>query len=198
MSGDLKDATLDTTKRTVTELALNDFSALKLYPKGSLLIAMYGATIGKTGVLSTTACCNQACCALPSPCGNVNPVFIQSIVVAARDYLMQQSYGGGQPNINAQVVRSLRVPLPPLAEQDSIRSYLDSSTVTLKTAIARTEREIILMQEYRTTLTADVVTGKLDVREASKRLPDQTDEPLPVDESLEDIVDDEITEEDEA
>jgi type I restriction enzyme, S subunit len=61
-------------------------------------------------------------------------------------------------------------------------------------AINQTEREIALLREYRTTLTAEVVTGKLDVREAAKRLPDQADEPLPADESLDDLVDDEEVE----
>ena len=177
MSGDLKDGLLVTTKRTVTESALKDFSALKLHPKGSILVAMYGATIGKTGVLNMAACSNQACCALASPRSSVNPVFIQSIVIMARHHLMQQAYGGGQPNINAEVVRSLRVPLPPLAEQDSILAYADGATIPLNTAIARTEREIALMQEYRTRLTADLVTGKLDVREAAAKLPEPPAEP---------------------
>jgi type I restriction enzyme S subunit len=180
MSGDLKDGILATTKRTVTESALNDFSALKLHPKGSLLVAMYGATIGKTGVLNMAACSNQACCALASPRPQVNPVFIQSIVIMARPHLMQQAYGGGQPNINAEVVRSLRVPLPPLVEQDSILAYVDRATAPIGTAIARFEREITLLREYRTRLTADVVTGKLDVRAAAAQLPEEAeDEPLP-------------------
>ena len=186
MSGDLKDGLLITTKRTVTESALRDFSALKLHPKGSLLVAMYGATIGKTGVLNMAACSNQACCALASPRSAVNPVFIQTIVIMARPHLMQQAYGGGQPNINAEVVRSLRVPLPPLAEQDSILAYVDGATIPLTTAIARTEREIALMQEYRTRLTADLVTGKLDVREAAAKLPDLPNETVATpDEALE-------------
>jgi type I restriction enzyme S subunit len=175
MSGDLKDGILATTKRTVTESALNDFSALKLHPKGSLLVAMYGATIGKTGVLNMAACSNQACCALASPRPQVNPVFIQSIVIMARPHLMQQAYGGGQPNINAEVVRSLRVPLPPSVEQDSILAYVDRATAPIGTAIARFEREITLLREYRTRLTADVVTGKLDVRAAAAQMPDPED-----------------------
>jgi type I restriction enzyme S subunit len=58
----------------------------------------------------------------------------------------------------------------PCAEQEKIVSYITSATSSLNTAIARTEREIALMQEYRTRLTADLVTGKLDVREAAAKL----------------------------
>ena len=193
MSGDLKDGIVVITKRTVTKSAMKDYSALKLHPKGSLLVAMYGATIGKSGVLNMAACSNQACCALASPRWSVNPLFIQTIVVVARAHLIQQSYGGGQPNINADVVRSLRVPLPPLIEQVVILSYLDGATNPIVTAIARTEREVALMLEYRTRLTADIVTGKLDVREAAAKLLDvkeigETDDEV----SVNDVDDDEV------
>jgi len=60
----------------------------------------------------------------------------------------------------------------PHPEQEEIVDFIQSETTSLDTAIARTEREIALMQEYRTRLTADIVTGKLDVREAAAKLPD--------------------------
>ena len=60
-----------------------------------------------------------------------------------------------------------------MAEQKAIVEHVDSSLDVFTTAIARTEREIALMQEYRTRLTADIVTGKLDVREAAAKLPEE-------------------------
>lgn len=66
----------------------------------------------------------------------------------------------------------IRLPVPPIDEQAAIMSAIATSTKDLNTAIARTEREIALMREYRTRLTADVVTGKLDVRAAAVHLPD--------------------------
>ena len=78
-----------------------------------------------------------------------------------------------------KVVRAL---LPPLSEQKAIADWIEANTGALTTAIARTEREIALMQEYRTRLTADLVTGNLDVREAAAKRPDlptdTPDEPL--------------------
>ena len=65
----------------------------------------------------------------------------------------------------------IRLPVPPLDEQQEIMSVMAVETAALNTAIIRTEREIALMQEYRTRLTADIVTGKLDVREAAAKLP---------------------------
>jgi type I restriction enzyme, S subunit len=67
----------------------------------------------------------------------------------------------------------IRVPVPPFNEQVRIMAYLDTELSGANTAISRLEREIDLLREYRTRLVADVVTGKLDVREAAARLPDE-------------------------
>ena len=92
-------------------------------------------------------------------------------------------------NIGQGVVKGLWVSMPPVDEQATIVTAIAEETVPLTTAISRTEREIALMQEYRTRLTADLVTGKLDVREAAAKLPDPpaeaVAEPL-TDEALED------------
>jgi len=69
--------------------------------------------------------------------------------------------------------------LPPTKEQEDIVAFIGGETASLNTAIARTEREIALMQEYRTRLTADVVTGKLDVRPAAAHLPALTPDSTP-------------------
>jgi type I restriction enzyme S subunit len=69
---------------------------------------------------------------------------------------------------------------PPVEEQQAIVAYLIQATKTVTETIARTEREIALMQEYRTRLTADLVTGKLDVREAAAHLPAPPAEPAAI------------------
>jgi type I restriction enzyme S subunit len=83
----------------------------------------------------------------------------------------------GLQNLSNQNFYGVRSIVPPLNEQNEIVTYAETATVNLNTAIARTEREIALMQEYRTRLTADIVTGKLDVREAAARLPDLPTDP---------------------
>ena len=65
----------------------------------------------------------------------------------------------------------IRVPVPPVPEQEKIVEQLDSDLTTLNSALARAEREIELLREYRARLVADVVTGKLDVRAAAAKLP---------------------------
>src|SRR5690606_13310929 len=74
------------------------------------------------------------------------------------------------------------LPRPPVAEQRDIVKFVDETTAALAATSSRTRREIDLLREYRTRLIADVVTGKLDVREAAARLPDEAEELEPVDE----------------
>ena len=66
--------------------------------------------------------------------------------------------------------------LPPISEQIAIVEYLDKATANIDAAIARARRQVELMQEHRARLVADVVTGKLDVREAAARLPGEDEE----------------------
>ena len=79
---------------------------------------------------------------------------------------------------------AIHIPLPPRKEQDAILKGIGEQSTDLNTAIARTEREVALMQEYRTRLTADIVTGKLDVREAAAKLPDVADDAEPLADEL--------------
>ena len=81
------------------------------------------------------------------------------------------------PQINNHHINPLQFPAPPVGEQLAIVAWLGNGLIALTTAIARTEREIALMQEYRTRLTADLVTGKLDVREAAAKLPEVEEHP---------------------
>jgi hypothetical protein len=84
--------------------------------------------------------------------------------------------------------------LPPLAEQAVLVAHVRAETQTLSCAISRLEREIELLREYRTRLVGDVVTGKLDVREAAARLPEQS-APRTVEEEIDPGIDPETADE---
>lgn len=96
-----------------------------------------------------------------------SPYFQHQLVVRAT--------GSTAQGIKASKLPQLMIVMPPVREQEAILADLPASLNPLDNAIARTEREIALMQEYRTRLTADLVTGKLDVREAASKLPDVVD-----------------------
>ena len=85
------------------------------------------------------------------------------------------------PGLGRQDAYGKLLPLPPLAKQTAIAEYLDRATADTDSAIARSRRQIELVEEYRTRLVADVVTGKLDVREAAAGLPEEAcDGQLPI------------------
>ena len=79
----------------------------------------------------------------------------------------------GQQRVPASFIANFAVPCPPLPEQTAIVEYLDAQTTKIDAAIAAARREIELLREYRTRLIADVVTGKVDVREVAARLPEE-------------------------
>ncbi len=92
---------------------------------------------------------------------------------------------GPVPAISEGEVREIRVAIPSALEQTAIVEYLDAQTAKIDAAIAAARREIELLREYRERLIADVVTGKVDVREAAARLPEEPAENKP--DALEDI-----------
>ena len=90
-----------------------------------------------------------------------------------REYMAPIFTGVSVPHLSPQQIRNFRVPLPSIHEQRKIVAQLTVQTSEPDTAISRLEREIDLLREYRTRLVADVVTGKLDVREAAATLPEE-------------------------
>ena len=83
---------------------------------------------------------------------------------------------GPVPAISEGEVREIRVALPSAPEQTAIVEYLDTQTAKIDAAVAAARREIELLREYRTRLIADVVTGKVDVREVAAQLPEEPPE----------------------
>jgi type I restriction enzyme S subunit len=93
-------------------------------------------------------------------------------------------YGGTKQGLGLDDVKSALIPIPTRSEQTAICAELDATLHQLAASVDSVQREIALLREYRTRLIADLVTGKLDVREAAARLPDEPDgpdEPEPLD-----------------
>jgi type I restriction enzyme S subunit len=103
--------------------------------------------------------------------------------------LLQRGTGSTALGIKASKLPQLQILCPPVTEQTRILDWIDSECAPLAKAVARARSEIDLLREYRTRLIADVVTGKLDVRESAARLPDDIDEPEPVEAEGEDGLD---------
>ncbi len=162
-TGDLNDDKLLTCSKKVTEQALSDYSALKIYPSGSVVIAMYGATIGKVSFVEFEATVNQACCVF-----NHSTVITQEFLFfwfrAMKQHIINLAKGGGQPNISQDILRNIRIPCPTPNEQGSIVQYIKQEDSRLTKIIDKVLHEISLLNEYKTALISEVVTGKVDVR----------------------------------
>ena len=117
-TGDLNDEYITEIPQKITELALKETS-VKIKPIGSLLIAMYGATIGKLGILKIPATTNQACCACVAFSG-IEIKYLFYYLLAERDNLKKRGAGAAQPNISREKIIAYLFPLPPLAEQKRI------------------------------------------------------------------------------
>lgn len=167
-TGDLNDGYLYETSKMITDLALKDYSTLKFYPIDTLLIAMYEATIGKLSITKIIATTNQACCALAQP-KNVNIKFIFYWFLANRNHIIAMAYGGGQPNISQNLIKSLRINLPEKHEQNAIVNFLDQKTAEIDSLVTETKNQIEKLKEYRQSLISEAVTGKIDVREFQKK-----------------------------
>lgn len=123
-TGELKNDILTDTEEKITPLGMNNSSA-KLYPKGSLVVAMYGATIGKTAKLGVDATTNQACAVLfDIDNKQIQTDFLWLYLQSQTDKLKAMAYGGAQPNINAGIVANYEIPLPPFDTQNEIVEHI--------------------------------------------------------------------------
>ena len=163
-TGDLNDGVLNSCSKKITEKAIEDYSSLKTHPKGSLVIAMYGATIGKTALINFETTTNQACCVFGES-EIISVRFLQYWFKAKKEHIINLSIGGGQPNISQQILKDIRLGCPNLEEQIEIVEYLDLKNNEIDTLIEKIGKEVHLLKEYKTTLISEVVTGKIDVRE---------------------------------
>ena len=160
-TSELRESVVTSTEKTISEEAVGSFPALDLYPVGSVAVAMYGATIGRLGILGIPATVNQACCVFSEPNG-LDVWFWFYWLQCRRQYLISMSYGGGQPNLSQEILKSIRVPLPSLDEQRAIAGFLDRETAKIDSLVAKMERLIELLQEKRSALISRAVTKGLD------------------------------------
>ena len=123
LTGDLNDGLIQEIPNKITEKAMNETS-MKLNPSGSILIAMYGATIGKLGILPLPAATNQACCA----CNVIQPfynLYLFYFLMANKTNFVKQGEGGAQPNISREKITKTLIPIPPANEQHNIVSKIE-------------------------------------------------------------------------
>ncbi|EAI3429106.1 restriction endonuclease subunit S, partial [Campylobacter coli] len=149
-SGELNDGYIDFIEENITEEAIKNSSA-KIFQKGTLLIAMYGATAGKLGILNLDSTTNQAICAFLHKDKNIKFLekFLFYFLFFLRDKIIKDSFGGAQPNINQTYIKNLQIPLPPIKEQEQIASHLDELSSHVKNLKQNYQAQIKDLQELK-------------------------------------------------
>jgi type I restriction enzyme, S subunit len=152
-TGELNDGIVNTSEETITEEGLQNSSA-KIFPKGSIVIAMYGATIGKLGILGIDAATNQAC-AVGQPHDFLNSKYMFYYFLARRSDLIALGKGGAQPNISQTIIKDFPFALPPLNEQKRIAEKVDNLLSKLET-----EKDMVLEVEEKFDLLKQSILNK--------------------------------------
>ena len=168
-SGELNDGLIINIGENISEKAILQSSA-KIFPKGTLLIAMYGATVGKLGILSKDAATNQAICAIFHP-DDLEKKYIFWYLRFERSNLISSAVGGAQPNINQGVIKNLDIPLAPSDEQKRIVAEIEKQFSRLDEAVGNLKRVKANLKRYKASVLKSAVEGKL-TKEWRKNNPD--------------------------
>lgn len=139
-SGELTSDFISESEETVTELALSN-SSLRYNKTGDVLLAMYGATIGKTSILSIPATTNQAVCAC-TPFTGFSNLYLLTLLKAFKPKFASMGAGGAQPNISREKIIATVIPLPPTAEQQRIVAKVDELMALCDKLEEQTENSI--------------------------------------------------------
>jgi type I restriction enzyme S subunit len=140
-SGELRESVIFETEESITEAALSETST-KMIPAGALLVAMYGATVGRIATLGISASSNQAVCHIVPDDSIADQRYMFYALSRQVPKWLNQRVGGAQPNISQQIIRNTKVPLPPIAEQRRIAAILDKAD-----AIRRKRKQAIQYTE---------------------------------------------------
>jgi len=164
--------------RFISEETFKSFGCTEVFPNDVLICRLDGP-VGRAclapqlGVRMITSVDNTILKVRP----DVDAQFVVSLMSSSAWLNFLQSIcragGGFRYRVSRSMLGAISVPLPPHAEQQAIVRGIEAESAPANAAIARLEREISLLREYRTRLVADVVTGKLDVRPAARQLPEE-------------------------
>jgi len=158
-SGELPDGQIRETEEHITEKAIDESNA-KVLPVGTLLMAMYGATVGKLGILSVPAATNQAVCAI-KPNSKVDRDYLFRWLLNIRTALLEASFGGAQPNISQSLICQIKIPLPSLTEQKRIAAMLAEKFSSAEKIINQLQEQLETINKMPAALLRKAFNGEL-------------------------------------
>jgi type I restriction enzyme S subunit len=169
-TGDLHHQPIDQVEEAITETGLAT-SAAKVFPCGTLLVAMYGATIGQTGVLTFDAATNQACAALIAKGSTAEIIpYVWRYIISVQDELKAIGQGGAQPNISQTILKNFPIRIAPLPEQRRIVTKIDSLSAKSRRARDHLDHIPRLVEKYKQAILAAAFSNDATTGWASCRL----------------------------
>lgn len=159
-TGDLGPKIITNASEYITDEGIKNSSA-KFFSKGSVAIAMYGATIGKTSILGIDATTNQACAVGTPLKGLTTTLFLYYFLLNERNAFIKKGKGGAQPNISQAIIKEHVIYLPPHAEQIIITEKLDTLLAQVDTTKARLEQIPKILKRFRQAVLASALNGKM-------------------------------------
>ncbi len=166
-SGELDRGLILNTEERISEEAIKNSSA-KIFPKGTLLIALYGATIGKLAFLGIDAATNQAICGIYKN-ENIDSKYLYNFLFYKKHSLVKQGIGGAQPNISQGILKNLEIPLPPLVEQKAIVAKIEELLSDLENGKQQLQTAQQQLKVYRQSLLKWAFEGRLTSTSLSQR-----------------------------
>lgn len=161
-TGELNNGYIFNSEEKITELGLKNSSA-KLYPINTVIIAMYGATIGKVGILSIEATTNQACaCAIVYK--NILFKYVFHYLIYQKEAFINKSKGGTQPNLSQEIIKKHEIPLPPIKEQQRIVNRIESLFAKLDRAKELIENTLAQFEQNKMAILHKAFTGELTAK----------------------------------
>lgn len=160
-TGDLNDGIIINTVKKLNKDVFKDYPNLKIQKKGTLVIAMYGATIGKLGLLDIDATTNQACCCL-NLYKSFNSKYYFYLLLSNKQNIISLSVGGTQPNVSQSILANIKLIAPPLSEQQTIANYLDAKTQAIDKKVSLLEQKIETYKKLKRTLINQTITKGLN------------------------------------
>lgn len=158
-TGELEDGYIYDSEEKITDEAIAHSSA-KIFPTESVLIAMYGATIGRTAILGIPATTNQACACAQCKDGIYNK-FLFYYLRSKKESFIEQGQGGAQPNISQDIIKKQPFPLSPLVEQHRIVERIESLFSQLDEARDKAQEALADNEARNATLYRVAFTGEL-------------------------------------
>ena len=169
LSGAVCERDILNSKTYITQAGLDNSSA-KVFPKNTVLIAMYGATAGQVGILRTEAATNQAVCGI-YPSNDYLPEFLYYYLSNYKETLLLEVSGVAQPNLSQVKIKNIPIPVPPLAEQQRIVAKLDAAFAEIDRAVEiENEKNVQIQRLLSNTIRATI--QKMMVANGSKPLAD--------------------------